>query len=175
MVVARAIMRRNFLLWILLSVPFVPRELSAQKTDTADIYIAAVAYVRDKVRHYEGGPVVACASVSPPRSLNGLPSPLGVGVDLDSAVLQRIPEGHIPVRPGSACYVNSRRVSARLEAGTDRPAVSIVVGIPEIDGDHAHILAQLSINGRSGRGFACSMIRREAKWWVDSCTPTWIS
>jgi hypothetical protein len=140
------------------------------------IRVAAVSYVLNFLRPYDSGPELACVSASSVTPSVGHVGPMKAAADLDSAALAAIPRSRLPVRPGSACYIAQVPPLRRLEKGTDRQAVMIVVAAPGVESENrAAILVQYSVHGRNGLGFVCKVARRDGAWHIESCDRTWIS
>ena len=154
----------------------LPSTSSSQVVKEAQIRIAAVSYVLSFLRPYDAGPELACVSVSRVAPSGGRVGPIKAVADLDSATLAAIPRSRLPVRPGSACYIAQVPPMRRLEKGTDRQAVMIVVAAPEFESENrAAIVVQYSVHGRNGAGFICTVARRDGPWQIESCDRTWIS
>ena len=144
--------------------------------DERDIRVLAVSHVLNSLRPYSGEPVVACVSISRLRPTTGGPGPLRPEADLDSVTLAAIPPARLPIRPGSDCYIRRVPPLPRLEKGTNRQAVMIIVGMPKFESnDVAAILVEYSINGQHGLGFICNVRRLNDAWQMVGCDQTWIS
>lgn len=153
-----------------------PKPGRGQNDDLTQIQIAAVSHVLDFVKPFPRGPVVACVSTNSAKFIGGRTSPMGEGVDLDSAVISAIPKAKTPVRAGSSCYIDRAGRLERREVGTGRQAMTIVVGKPTFkEAGLAELVTEYWINGLNGMGFLCTLVRQASHWTIRSCKTTWES